>query len=272
MYLGISERCESMREILEKLAGGEISVDEAEKALKFNVVEQIADVARLDVAREVRRGIPEIILAEGKSTEDLLSICTRMIEKNGRVIVSRLDDSQLSLLDQSFRDGYETQKFKHAKSTVIRKEDYHLPKTGGKVGIITAGTVDLAVAEEAAMIAEQMGCDSILEVDAGVAGIHRIIQPLKSMIQNDVDCLVVVAGREGALPTVVAGLVDIPLIAVPASSGYGYGGHGQAALMAMLQACSLGLAVVNIDSGIAAGVVAAQIANRVAKARSSNRG
>jgi NCAIR mutase (PurE)-related protein len=235
--------------------------------LKINVVEQVADVAKLDVSREARRGVPEIVLGEGKSSDDLISICTRMIEKNGRVITSRLDDSQLSRLNEKFGDMYEREQFRHARSLVISKKGYAKAKTGGKIGIVTAGTVDLAVAEEAVMIAEQMGCDTFLEVDAGVAGIHRIIDPLRHMIENDVDCLIVVAGREGALPTVVAGLVDIPLIAVPSSSGYGYGGKGTAALMAMLQACSLGLAVVNIDSGIAAGVVAAQIANRVARAR-----
>ena len=256
-----------MREILEKLASGKISVEQAEKALRINVIEQVADVARLDVSREIRRGVPEIVLAEGKSIDDLIDICTRMIDGNGRVIVSRLDDSQLSRLDEKFRDGYEKDQFKHARSIVVRRKNYIVSKTGGKVGILTAGTVDLAVAEEAAMIAQQMGCDAFLEADAGVAGIHRIVEPLRRMIENDIDCLIVVAGREGALPTVVAGLVDIPIIAVPASSGYGYGGHGEAALMAMLQACSLGLAVVNIDSGIAAGVVAAQIANRVARAR-----
>jgi NCAIR mutase (PurE)-related protein len=256
-----------LREILEKLATGKISVDEAEKALKMHVVERVADVARLDVSREVRRGVPEIILAEGKSLGDLVSICTRMIDRNGRAIVSRLDDSQLSLIAGKFRGKYEIDQFKHARSIAIRKKDHLVPKTGGRVGIITAGTADLAVAEDAVMIAEQMGCKAFLEADAGVAGIHRIVEPLRDMIENDIDCLIVVAGREGALPTVVAGLVDIPLIAVPASSGYGYGGQGEAALMAMLQACSLGLAVVNIDSGIAAGVVAAQIANRVARAR-----
>jgi NCAIR mutase (PurE)-related protein len=256
-----------MREILEKLANGEISVEEAEKALKIDVVEQVSNVAKLDVSREARRGVPEIVLGEGKSMDDLIIICTRMIEKNGRAIISRLDDLQLSGLNEKFGDGYEREQFKHSRSLVIRKKSYAKAKTGGKIGIVTAGTVDLAVAEEAVMIAEQMGCDTFLEVDAGVAGIHRIIQPLRRMIENDVDCLIVVAGREGALPTVVAGLVDIPLIAVPSSSGYGYGGKGRAALMAMLQACSLGLAVVNIDSGIAAGVVAAQIANRVARAR-----
>ena len=256
-----------MREILEKLASGKISVEEAEKALRINVIEQVADVARLDVSREIRRGIPEIVLAEGKSMDDLINICTRMIERNGRVIISRLDDSQLSRLDERFRDGYEKDQFTHARSIVVRRKNYTVSKTGGKVGVLTAGTVDLAVAEEAVMIAQQMGCDAFLEADAGVAGIHRIVEPLRRMIENDIDCLVIVAGREGALPTVVAGLVDIPIIAVPASSGYGYGGHGEAALMAMLQACSLGLAIVNIDSGIAAGVVAAQIANRVARAR-----
>jgi NCAIR mutase (PurE)-related protein len=256
-----------LREILEKLATGKISVDEAEKALKMHVIERVADVARLDVSREVRRGVPEIILAEGKSLGDLVSICTRMIDRNGRAIVSRLDDSQLSLIAGKFRGKYEIDQFKHARSIAIRKKDHLVPKTGGRVGIITAGTADLAVAEDAVMIAEQMGCKAFLEADAGVAGIHRIVEPLRDMIENDIDCLIVVAGREGALPTVVAGLVDIPLIAVPASSGYGYGGQGEAALMAMLQACSLGLAVVNIDSGIAAGVVAAQIANRVARAR-----
>jgi NCAIR mutase (PurE)-related protein len=267
LYLGISKRRKFLREILEKLAAGKINVDQAEKALRINVIEQVADVAKLDISREVRRGVPEIILAEGKSRDDLVSICTRMIERNGRAIVSRLDESQFSLIAEKFQGRYDRDQFKHARSIVIREKNYRVLKTGGRVGIVTAGTVDLAVAEEAAMIAAQMGCDAFVEVDAGVAGIHRIVEPLKTMIEKDVDCLIIVAGREGALPTVIAGLVDIPLIAVPASSGYGYGGQGEAALMAMLQACSLGLAVVNIDSGIAAGVVAAQIANRVARAR-----
>jgi len=256
-----------VREILERLASGKISIDEAERALKVNVVEEITGVARLDVSRQMRRGVPEIVLAEGKSTEDLVSICKHMLDRTGRVIVSRLGHSQLSRLDETFQREYEKQRFTHAKALVIRTKNFVKDKTGGKIGILTAGTVDVAVAEEAVMIAEEMGCSTVLEVDAGVAGIHRLVEPLRHMIEEDVDCMIVVAGREGALPTVVAGLVDLPLIAVPASSGYGYGGRGQAALMAMLQACSLGLAVVNIDSGIAAGVVAAQIANRAAKHR-----
>jgi hypothetical protein len=268
-YLDVSQWAKFLREILEKLAQGKISVDEAEKALKINVVENVANVAKLDVGREARRNTPEIIFAEGKATKDLLDICARMLEKNGRVIATRLNDEQSEALTKLF-EGFTVQRFPHAKSIVVRKETLERLRTGGKVGVLTAGTVDLAVAEDAAMIAGEMGCETCLEADAGVAGIHRLVQPLRRMLEDDVDCLIVVAGREGALPTVVAGLVDVPLIAVPTSSGYGYGGGGEAALMAMLQACSLGLAVVNIDSGIAAGVIAAQIANRVAKARSGD--
>jgi len=258
-----------LREILEKLAHGEISVDEAERALKINVVENVANVAKLDIGREARRNTPEIIFAEGKANKDLIEICIRMVEKNGRVIATRLNEQQMELLTKEF-DRSIIEAFPHAKSIVVRKDAQGTMLTGGRVGVLTAGTVDLAVAEEATMIAREMGCETYLEADAGVAGIHRLVKPLKGMLENDIDCLIVVAGREGALPTVVAGLVDIPLIAVPTSSGYGYGGGGEAALMAMLQACSLGLAVVNIDSGIAAGVVAAQIANRAAKARGSH--
>jgi hypothetical protein len=255
-----------LREILEKLAKGKISVEDAEKALRVSFVGNVSNVARLDLGRENRRNVPEIIFAEGKNTEDLLRICKRMLDGNGRVIISRLNGQQLSEVRKRF-SRYELQKPPHAMSIVLKRKGYRGLSGMGKVGILTAGTVDLAVAEEAALITREMGCETILEADAGVAGIHRLVEPLKKMIEQNVDCLIIVAGREGALPTVVAGLVDIPIIAVPASSGYGYGGHGEAALMAMLQACSLGIAVVNIDSGIGAGVVAAQIANRVAKAR-----
>jgi len=268
-YLDVSHLANKLREILEKLARGKITVAEAERALKMNVVENVANVAKLDIGRELRRNIPEIIFAEGKTRSDLVEICCRMLEKNGRVIATRLNDEQMEALTDRFRE-FSVKRFPHTKSMVMRKEAQPPTRSGGKVGVLTAGTVDLAVAEEATMIAQEMGCETYLEADAGVAGIHRLVEPLKKMLEYDVDCLIVVAGREGALPTVVAGLVDIPLVAVPTSSGYGYGGGGQAALMAMLQACSLGLAVVNIDSGIAAGVVAAQVANRVARARSGH--
>ncbi len=244
-------------------------MDEAEKALKINVIENVTGIARLDIGRSIRHGVPEIIFAEGKSSEDLLAISARMLEKDGRAILSRVSDLQLKQVKDRFT-SYRVEKTPHGELVIVKRVGYKRRDTRGRVGIITAGTVDLPVAEEAAMIAREMGCQTFLEADAGVAGIHRLVEPLTNMVKNNVDSLIVVAGREGALPTVVAGLVDIPIIAVPTSSGYGYGGKGQAALMAMLQACSLGLAVVNIDSGIAAGVVAAQIANSVARARQSS--
>jgi hypothetical protein len=258
-----------LREILEKLSQGKISVDDAERALRVDIVEKVGEVARLDVSRSIRRGVPEIVLAEGKSEDDLIAICVSMIKRNSRVIVSRVSETQLSSLKRSLDETHEIEECPHGSCIVVKKAGFVPEKTGGRVGVLTAGTVDLAVAEETAMIAREMGCVTYVEADAGVAGIHRLTEPLSNLIAKDVDCLVVVAGREGALPTVVAGLVDVPLIAVPTSSGYGYGGAGTAALMAMLQACSLGLAVVNIDSGIAAGVIASVIANRVARARSS---
>jgi NCAIR mutase (PurE)-related protein len=255
-----------LRDILEKLSKHEISVDRAEKMLKVNAIENLAQVARLDVGRIIRRGVPEIVFAEGKSNDDLIRISRRMLAKNGRVLISRVNEAQLRNIRRRF-SRFEVAKARHASLVVVRRKASGIRKSGGRVGILTAGTVDLAVAEEASVVAQEMGCQTFLEVDAGVAGIHRLVEPLRNLVRDDVDVLVVVAGREGALPTVVAGLVDLPIVAVPTSSGYGFGGGGRAALMAMLQACSLGLAVVNIDSGIAAGVVAAQIANRVARAR-----
>ena len=133
---------------------------------------------------------------------------------------------------------------------------------GGNVGIITAGTSDIGVAEEARLMCEAMNCKTITSYDVGVAGIQRVFPILKKMIEKEVDCIVVAAGMEGALATLVSSMVDIPVIGLPTSVGYGYGEKGIAALASMLQSCSLGLSVVNIDNGIAAGAIAANIANR----------
>jgi len=139
-----------------------------------------------------------------------------------------------------------------------------LKKSGGCVGILTAGTSDIAVAEEARLMCEAMNCSCICSYDVGIAGLHRVFPQLKKMIKDEVDAIIVVAGMEGALASVVSSLVDIPVIGVPTSVGYGYGEKGIAALAAMLQSCTLGLSVVNIDNGIGAGAMAANIANRAA--------
>jgi NCAIR mutase (PurE)-related protein len=135
------------------------------------------------------------------------------------------------------------------------------------VGIISAGTSDIPVAEEAAIIAEEMGCQVTCIYDVGVAGLHRLVEPLRNLLSSGVDAIVVAAGMDGALPSVVAGLVPVPVIGLPTSIGYGLGGKGIAALLSMLQTCAPGLSVVNIDNGVGAGTTAALIANRVAQAR-----
>ena len=135
------------------------------------------------------------------------------------------------------------------------------------MGVLTAGTSDIPVAEEAEVIAREMGCETRSFYDVGVAGIHRLFEPVRDLLQWGSDVILVVAGREGALPTVVAGIVDVPVIGVPTSRSYGFGEKGLAALAAMLQSCSLGMAVVNIDGGVGAGAVAALIANRVGEHR-----
>lgn len=250
--------------MLEKLAKGQISVDEAERLLRLLAIEEISNLARIDVGRKFRKGIPEVILAEGKSPQEVVEIALRMLSENGRAIISRAGKEQIGAIKEAVPNDVLLQVHK-AGMIIIKKKDFEVKSTGGKIGILTAGTSDINVAEEAKIIAEEMGCEVITAYDVGVAGIHRLFTPLKEMIEQEVDVVVVVAGREGALPSVVAGLVDVPVIAVPTSVGYGLGEKGVSALMAMLQACSLGIAVVNIDGGVAAGVTAALVTNRVAK-------
>ncbi len=256
-----------LRDVLDKVSRGELSAAEAEKMLKLLSVDELGYLAKLDGNRELRKGIPEVILAEGKSPVDVAEICQVMLSHNGRVIVSRCSKEHLAAVLAIPTDGLVVEVNDKARMAVLRKKDFAVAKNGGRVGILTAGTSDIPVAEEAKVIAEQMGCTVYATYDVGVAGIHRLLEPIKEIIEKDVDVVVVVAGREGALASVVSGLVDVPVIAVPTSNSYGFGAKGVATLMAMLQSCSLGLAVVNIDGGVAAGAVATLIANRAAKFR-----
>ena len=256
-----------MRDVLKRLAQGEISLEEAEMLLKLLVVEEVGNLAKLDVSREIRKNIPEIVIAEGKTPKDVAEIAKRALAGQGQVIISRADEHHVKAIQDAIPTNTVFQWNEKARIVTIKGKDLAAPKNGGKIGILTAGTSDIPVAEEAKVVAEEMGCEVITAYDVGVAGIHRLFSPLKEMLEKDVDVIVVVAGREGALPSVVAGLVDVPVIGVPTSFGYGFGSGGVSALMAMLQACSLGLAVVNINGGIPAGTVAALIANRAAKFR-----
>jgi NCAIR mutase (PurE)-related protein len=256
-----------LREVLEKIAKNELSVEEAERLLRFHAIEEIGNCAKIDINREFRNGVPEIVLGEGKLTSDLLEISLKLLSKSGRVIISRCSQEQISALRAAVSCDAVLQVHERARMVIIRKADSLVKSTGGKIGILTAGTSDIGVAEEAKVIAEEMGCEVFTAYDVGVAGIHRLLEPLKDFVLKDVDVIVVVAGREGALASVVAGLVDVPVIGVPTSNSFGFGEKGLSALMSMLQSCSLSLAVVNIDSGVAASTVASSIANRIAKFR-----
>lgn len=214
------------------------------------------DPAKLDLDREARTGIPEIVLAEGKTDADLGSIVARFHAERGFVLVSRLAPERAALL-AGLPHTYDAA----ARFAVV---GVAAPaRTGGRVAVLAAGTADRAVAQEAAIVAEAMGCEATVVLDVGVAGIHRLLPELTWA--KECHAIVAVAGREGTLPTVVAGLVDVPVIGVPVSTGYGVGGRGEAALFTMLQSCSP-LTVVNVDAGVVAGACAAQIANRVARA------
>jgi len=257
----------TLKEILEKVAKKELSLAEAEKLLRVLTVAEVGELARIDANRECRKGIPEIILAEGKATRDLVEISLKMLSENGRVIISRCDTKKMRALKSAAPKDAVVKIYDRAKMMVVKKKDFAIKSTGGRIGLLTAGTSDIPVAEEAKVIAEEMGCTVFAAYDLGVAGIHRVMQPLKELIMKDVDVIIVVAGREGALCSVVAGMVDVPVVAVPTSNSYGFGEKGVSTLMAMLQSCSLGSAVVNIDGGVAAGAMATLIANRAAKFR-----
>jgi NCAIR mutase (PurE)-related protein len=189
-----------------------------------------------------------------------------LLDESGRAILSRVGAQMMSMLREHFQ-GYRVQEFPRARMAVIRRPDYLPRVTGGRVGIITAGTSDAAYAEQAQVVAEEMGCETSIIYDVGVAGLHRLVQPLHRLLEDRVDVIIVAAGMDGALPSVIAGLVNVPVIGLPTSIGYGVGGRGLAALLAMLQTCVPGLTIVNVDNGVGAGASAALIANRMGLAR-----
>lgn len=249
-----------LTEILESLDLGKINVSKAKKLLSLYSVEKIEDFAKIDVSRKLRRGIPEIVFAEKKELSDLKKIIITLTSKADSVILSRINkDHYKKILAFSKKNKLKIYTGKNTTTILYSKK---LGSTGGKVGILTAGTSDIGVAEEARLVCESMGCKCICSYDIGIAGIHRLFPVIKKVIREEVDVIIVVAGMEGALASVVSSLVDIPVIGVPSSVGYGYGEKGVAALASMLQSCTLGLSVVNIDNGIGAGAFAANVANR----------
>ena len=252
------------RDVLERLQRGEISLERAEQLLKMDFLENIGGHTIFDHAREARRGIPEIIFGEKKTPDVVAEIVTRVMADREVVLISRVTPEHLERLKRTELNGH-LRYVPEARMIVVDRNPGR--ERRGKIGIMTAGSSDRGVAEEARTVAEAMGVEVLISYDVGVAALHRLLTPLHDMIDQGVDCLVVAAGMEGALPTVVSGLVDVPVIGVPTSVGYGHGGAGQAALMGMLQTCSPGLMVVNIDNGVAAGATAALISRRCNRTR-----
>ena len=252
-------------DILRAVADGSLSVDEAESILSKPAVSKVGDVANLDLERASRCGMPEIVLAEGKDTDSLVQIMHNFVNAAGRCVASRITAEQTKAVCAALPDGVDAE-FREAGNILILTDGTIPKSSGGKVAVLTAGTSDIRVAEEARAIAEEMGAEVVTAYDVGVAGIHRLFPALEKV--SGADVYVVCAGREGTLPSVVAGLVDKPVIGVPVSTGYGYMGHGQAALASMLQSCAV-ITVVNIDAGFTAGAFAARTAALIAEARNT---
>ena len=250
-------------QILRAVQEGTLSVEEAESMLSKPAVSKVGDVANLDLERASRCGMPEIVLAEGKDTDSLVKIMHNFVHAAGRCVASRITPEQTEAVCAALPEGV-TAEYREAGNILILTDGTVPAPSGGKVAILTAGTSDIRVAEEARAIAEEMGAEVVTAYDVGVAGIHRLFPALEKVAGADV--YVVCAGREGTLPSVVAGLVDRPVIGVPVSTGYGYMGHGQAALASMLQSCAV-ITVVNIDAGFTAGAFAARTAALIAEAR-----
>ena len=251
-----------MKDILEKLVNDEIDIGQAENLLKAKNILEFDDVAKIDIDRTDRAGFPEAVFSPSKNYDDLLLIIKNYLKNSDEdLIITKLSDERYNQILQDIdSDSFIFDYNKKGQILIIRQE-LKQKEPVAKIGIITAGTSDINVAEEARVIVEQGGCEAITSYDVGVAGIHRLFPQIAHMVGEGVRAFIVCAGMEGALPSVVAGLVDVPVIAVPTSVGYGVGEGGRVALDAMLQSCAPGIAVVNIDNGFGAGVFALTIVN-----------
>lgn len=238
------------REVLEQVKAGIISIEEAEKYFKKQPFEELG-YAKLDTHRQMRSGFPEVVFCSGKPDQYLVRIFKRLYEENGEVLGTRAQAAQYELVKEvlpqvSFDEVSHILKVE--KEGKIRQ---------GKITVCTAGTADIPVAEEAAQTAEYFGSNVERIYDVGVSGLHRLLAKLDEI--QEANCVIAVAGMEGALASVIGGLVSRPVIAVPTSVGYGASLNGLSALLTMINSCANGIAVVNIDNGYGAGYIATQI-------------
>jgi hypothetical protein len=246
-----------MRDILESVAAGELSPAAAEAKLSGYAT---TGAGRFDAAREQRRGVPEAIIAEGKTPDETATLAEAAVETAGRAIVTRADEPTVTAVEERVTSEAAIERDDRARTIVAHAPDFEAPSLDATVAVVTGGTSDAPYAGEAAVIVREMGAAVERIDDVGVAHLGRVLDHLETIREADV--AIVAAGREGALPTVVAGLVDTPVIGLPISTGYGYGGDGEAALAGMLQSCTV-LSVVNIDAGFVAGGQAGLVARAV---------
>lgn len=243
---------DQIRELLNGISRGEVPVEDAVGKLRSLPFENVGNFAHIDQHRAIRCGFPEVVFGQGKTPEQVIQIVHRLSEKNDRVLVTRVTPEMSAVVQQQIPGiVYHTS----ARILVLDKTIDRIKRPG--VFILSAGTADIPVAEEAALTADLMGNKVERIYDVGVAGIHRLLNQVDRLQRARV--VIVVAGMDGALPSVVGGLVSVPVIAVPTSVGYGASFHGLAALLTMLNSCATGVAVVNIDNGFGAGVLASRI-------------
>ncbi|MFC7204897.1 nickel pincer cofactor biosynthesis protein LarB [Haloferax namakaokahaiae] len=249
-----------MRDILDAVASGELSPAEAEAKLAGYTT---TGAGRFDAARETRRGVPEAILAEGKTPDETATLAAAAVETSGRALITRASHAHVDAVKAMLSDA-DIDSDPRARTIVATEPGFERPTIDASVGIVTGGTSDAEAAGEAAAVLREMGASTERIEDVGVAHLGRVLDHLETL--REMDVLIVAAGREGALPTVVAGLVNTPVIGLPVSTGYGHGGDGEAAMLGMIQSCTV-LSVVNVDAGYIAGAQAGLIARAVADAR-----
>lgn len=243
---------DQLTQILTLVSSGSLDVEDAKNKLAHLSFENI-DIAHIDHHRTLRKGFPEVIFGQGKTSDQIIAILEKMTLKENIVLVTRLEKEKADKIKTVFKTA---EYFEDARLLWIKKQDPQI--TGiGKILIISAGTSDIPVAKEALLTATAMGNQVDYIFDVGVAGIHRLFAHQKRILEACV--IIVVAGMEGALPSVVAGMVSAPVIAVPTSIGYGTSFGGMTALLGMLNSCSSNIAVVNIDNGFGAGYMASTI-------------
>ena len=248
-----------IKDILHNVKEGDLEVEQALDNLRDLPFEDLG-YAKVDHHRGLRNGYPEVIYCEDKTTDEIKGIVEKMMERNQNILATRADEEVYEALKELTDD---LEYYERARIVVIQKEEIELSES--KILVMTGGTSDLEVAEEAAITAEVMGNTVERAYDVGVAGIHRLLAQKDKMAEANV--IITVAGMEGALASVVSGLTDKPIVAVPTSVGYGANFDGLAALLAMLNSCASGLGVVNIDNGFGAAYLADSIINQIEAAR-----